>query len=222
MALPVLGIIGGTGDLGTALAGRWLHAGYEVVVGSRVSSRAMEIAAGLRSASDRGTIRGADNVETARNSDIIIIAVPYETQAAILGEIREYLDGKVVVNTVVPLNPPKVSVVRLPPAGSAAQEAQDLIGDRARVVSAFHNVSAAKLKGSTPVDCDVLVFGDDTDARAEIIRLIERIDLRAIDGGELANSAAAEALTAVLIGINRRNKIKGAGIRITGFQQPSA
>lgn len=222
MALPVLGIIGGTGELGTALALRWLRAGYDVIVGSRVSSRAEETAAGLRSASDRGTIRGADNTETAHNADIIFIAVPYETQGAILGEIRGHLDGKVVVNTVVPLNPPKVSVVRLPPTGSAAQEAQNLIGDRARVVSAFHNVSATKLKGSEPVDCDVLVFSDDSTARAAIIRLIESIDLRAIDGGELANSAAAEALTAVLIGINRRNKIKGAGIRITGFQQPSA
>lgn len=222
MALPVLGIIGGTGELGTALARRWLHAGYDVILGSRASPRAAEAAAELKSASDRGTVRGTDNAEAARSSDIVIITVPYETQAAILGEIREYLGGKVVLNTVVPLNPPKVSVVRLPPIGSAAQEAQYLIGDRARVVSAFHNVSATKLKGSQPVDCDVLVFGDDATARTAIIRLIENIDLRAIDGGELANSAAAEALTAVLIGINRRNKIKGAGIRITGLQQPSA
>ncbi len=218
-ARPVLGIIGGTGELGSALASRWLVAGYDVIVGSRVTARAEELANALRSKSDKATIRGADNTGTARDADIVVIAVPHDTQSAVLGEIAGHLDGKIVLHTVVPLCPPNISVVRLLPAGSAAQEAQALIGGRARVVSAFHNVSAAKLKVPGPVDCDVLVFGDDAAARATVAGLIEGIDLRPVDGGELANSVAAEALTAVLIGINRRNKIKGAGIRITGFQQ---
>jgi 8-hydroxy-5-deazaflavin:NADPH oxidoreductase len=210
-ALPSIAILGGTGDLGSALARRWAAAGYPVVIGSRTSEKAEALAREIG-----GTARGADNLEATRTAEIIVLAIPYSNHDAILQEIRAAAAGKIVLDAVVPLVPPKVSLVQLPPQGSAAQAAQTVLGPDVRVVSAFHNVSAKKLAGSEPVDCDVLVFGDDTEARKAIMALASAVGLRGVDGGFLANSVAAEALTAVLIGINRRYKVSGAGIRITG------
>jgi NADPH-dependent F420 reductase len=127
------------------------------------------------------------------------------------------VQGKIVVDAVVPLIQPKVSTVQLPERGSAAQIAQDLLGEGVRVVSAFHNVGASKLHHGERADCDVLVFGNDKAARDTVIELANLVASRGVDGGVLANSAAAEALTSVLIGINRRYKVPGAGIRITGL-----
>jgi NADPH-dependent F420 reductase len=143
--------------------------------------------------------------------------VPYATHAAILEEIKSAVDGKIVVDAAVPLVPPKVSVVQLPDEGSAAVAAQRILGETVRVVSAFHNVGAAKLRGGGPVDCDVLVCGDNKEARDVVIGLADAAGTRGVDGGALANSVAAEALTSILIGINRRYKVNGAGIRITGL-----
>jgi NADPH-dependent F420 reductase len=212
---PTIAIIGGTGELGSGLAMRWSAAGYAVVLGSRNKDKA-EAAARVLGPS----VRGADNIGAARAGDIVVVAVPYSSHAAILEEIRVAVGGKIVIDAVVPLVPPKVSVAQLPAAGSAAQIAQTLLGAGTRVVSAFHNVSASKLKAGGSPDCDVLVFGDDRRARETVIGLAETAGTRGVDGGALANSAAAEALTSVLIGINRHYKIDGAGIRITGL--PSA
>jgi NADPH-dependent F420 reductase len=107
--------------------------------------------------------------------------------------------------------------VQLPSEGSAAAIARNILGDEVRLVSAFHNVGASKLHSGEPVNCDVLVFGDEPAAREEVIRLAEILGTRGIHGGPLANSAAAEAMTSVLISINRRYKVAGAGIRITGL-----
>jgi hypothetical protein len=145
-----------------------------------------------------------------------VIAVPFSNHDAILDELKDCVAGKIVVDAVVPLVPPKVSLVQLPPQGSAAQIAQTRLGDEVRVVSAFHHVGAAKLRAGGEVDCDVLVFGNDRAARDAVIALADAIGTRGIDGGPIANSVAAEALTSVLIGINRRYKVDGAGIRITG------
>jgi hypothetical protein len=183
-----------------------------VVIGSRSSEKAEALAREIG-----GTARGADNLGAARSAEIIVLAIPYSNHEAILQEIRPAAAGKIVVDAVVPLVPPKVSLVQLPPQGSAAVAAQTLLGAEVRVTSAFHNVSAKKLAGSEPVDCDVLVFGDDAEARKTVMGLSTAIGLRGVDGGALANSVAAEALTAVLIGINRRYKVPGAGIRITGI-----
>ena len=147
----------------------------------------------------------------------MVIAVPYSSHAATLDEIREAVQGKIVVDAVVPLVPPKVARVQLPQEGSAAQIAQARLGSGVRVVSAFHNIGAAKLQAGGAVDCDVLVCGDDRAAREAVMGLADALGTRGVDGGPLANSAAAEALTSVLIGINRRYKIDGAGIRITGI-----
>jgi len=145
-----------------------------------------------------------------------VIAVPYSNHDAILDEIKDFVAGKIVVDAVVPLIPPKLSLVQLPAQGSAAQIAQARLGDSVRVVSAFHHVAAAKLRAGGAIDCDVLVFGNDREARDAVIALADAVGTRGIDGGPIANSVAGEALTAVLIGINRRYKVDGAGIRITG------
>jgi 8-hydroxy-5-deazaflavin:NADPH oxidoreductase len=213
---PTLAIIGGTGALGMGLAMRWAAAGYPVVLGSRSSERAKAAARDIESGKGAPPVRGDDNLGAAQAGDIVVIAVPFSNHEAILDEIRDAVAGKIVVDAVVPLVPPKVSLVQLPAQGSAAQIAHERIGDTARVVSAFHNVGAAKLRAGGAVDCDVLVFGNDRAARDSVIALVEAIGTRGIDGGPIANSASAEALTSILIGINRRYKVDGAGIRITG------
>jgi 8-hydroxy-5-deazaflavin:NADPH oxidoreductase len=210
---PTIAVLGGTGDLGSALARRWAAAGYPIVLGSRSKERAEAAAREMAAAS----VTGEDNFGAAKAADVVVLAVPYSNHEAILGEIKPAVAGKIVVDAVVPLVPPKVSVVQLPAEGSAAQSAQRLLGADVRVVSAFHNVGASKLHAGGSVDCDVLVFGDDKAARDLVIELANAAGTRGVDGGVLANSAAAEALTSVLIGINRRYKVDGAGIRITGL-----
>ncbi|WP_054312748.1 NADPH-dependent F420 reductase [Mesorhizobium sp. 1M-11] len=209
---PIIGIIGGTGDLGSGLAKGWTAAGYEVVVGSRSREKAETFAAELGDLA-----KGNDNVGAAAAADVVVLAVPFASHEATLEEIKPVLQGKILVDAAVPLVPPKVSVVQLPEAGSAAQIAQRLLGDGVRVVSAFHNVGASKLHAGGRADCDVLVFSDDKEARDTVIELAAVVANRGIGGGVLANSAAAEALTSVLIWINRNYKISGAGIAITGL-----
>ena len=218
LAHPTIAVIGGTGELGSALAKRWAVAGYPVVLGSRSKQKAQAAAEKMNAdAAPAAAVTGEDNRTAAAAAEIVIIAVPYASHESILDEIKPAVAGKIVVDAVVPLVPPKVSVVKLPPDGSAALIAQRLLAGTARVQAAFHNVSAAKLHSSGPVDCDVLVFGDEQAARAVVIELANAAGTRGVDGGPLANSAAAEALTSVLIGINRRYKVEGAGIRITGL-----
>lgn len=210
---PVIGIIGGTGDLGSGLAKGWAAAGYKVVIGSRSREKAAALAPELGAG-----VVGEDNVGAARAADIVVLAVPFSSHDATIEEIKPVVQGKIVVDAAVPLVPPKVSMVQLPGEGSAAQIAQRLLGDDVKVVSAFHNVGAAKLHAGGRVDCDVLVFSDDKEARAAVIEIAGAVANRGVGGGVLANSAAAEALTSVLIWINRHYKVPGAGIAITGLE----
>jgi NADPH-dependent F420 reductase len=212
VAKPVIGIIGGTGDLGSGLARAWAKAGYRVIIGSRSREKAIAAAADIAPG-----VEGEDNVGAARLADVIVLAVPFASHEASLLEIRPMVQGKIVVDAAVPLVPPKVSVAQLPSEGSAAQIAQRILGEGVRVVSAFHNVGAAKLHKGGRADCDVLVFSDDKAARDQVIALAGAVATRGIGGGSLANSAAAEALTSVLIWINRQYKVLGAGISITGL-----
>jgi 8-hydroxy-5-deazaflavin:NADPH oxidoreductase len=215
---PTLALIGGTGDLGTGLAMRWVAAGYPVIIGSRAAAKAADAAARLAPAAGAPAPRGLANAAAAAAADVVVITVPFASHEAILAEIRESVAGKVVVDATVPLVPPRVARVQLPPNDSAAVAAQKALGEAARVVSAFHNVAALKLQKGEPIDCDVLVFGDRPEDREVAIRLAQDAGLRALHAGPLANSAAAEALTSVLIGINRTYKVEGAGIRITGIR----
>lgn len=210
-----IAVLGGTGHLGHALARRWARAGHHVTLGSRSAERAAEAAAQLAQALGR-PVAGAANREAAATADIVVVTVPFDSQAGVLAEIREVVAGKLVVDTTVPLKAPKVMRVQLPPEGSAAQRAQAMLGEAVTLVSAFHNVAAHKLAADEVVDCDVLVFGDDKAARQRVVRLAHDAGLRGLHGGALANSAAAEALTSVLIFMNKTYAIDGAGLRITG------
>lgn len=190
-----IAVIGGSGKLGGALAGRWTKAGLTVIIGSRA---------------------GTPNAQAAALADIVVVTVPFAAQAATLADIAPHVAGKIVIDTTVPLVPPKVMRVQLPPEGSAAMGAKALLGDGVTVISAFHSVAAHKLATDQHVDCDVLVFGDDKAARGVGIALAEAAGLRGLHGGALVNSAAAEALTSVLIFLNKTYKVDGAGIKITG------
>jgi NADPH-dependent F420 reductase len=208
---PTIAVVGGTGDLGSAIARRLLAAGYPVIVGSRDAERASAVAATLGAGG-----RGASNVDAARDADIVIVTVPFASQAVILASIAPVVQGKLVVDTTVPLQPPKVMRVQLPPEGSAAQCAQKLLGPGVTLCSAFHNVAAHRLATDADIDCDVLVFGDDKAARERVVEIVNACRLRGLHGGALANSAAAEALTSVLIFVNKHYAVDGAGLRITG------
>jgi 8-hydroxy-5-deazaflavin:NADPH oxidoreductase len=218
---PTIAVIGGTGALGSGLATRFAAAGYPVILGSRTAEKAATAAAAINPGNGAPAVRGMDNVAAAQAGEIVAVTVPFATHDAIVGEIAAAVSGKIVIDTTVPLVPPKVATVQLPPHGSAAVAAQLKLGDGVRIVSAFHNVAAAKLQHGEAIDCDVLVCGNDRAARDAVIALVAAIGLHGVDAGPLANSVAAEALTSVLIGINRRYKIDGAGIRITGFPDRS-
>ena len=216
---PVLAIIGGTGTLGSALAARWAAAGYAIVIGSRDGARAEAAARRLAERPGAPPARGMPNRAAAAAADVVVLTVPWASHAQTLEEIRPHVAGKIVVDTTVPLVPPRVARVQLPAETSAALAAQGGLGEMARVVAAFHNVAAHKLQGNQRIDCDVLVFGDDAQDRAMVIALAEAAGLRGVHAGPLVNAVAAEALTAVLIGINRTYKVDGAGVRITGLDQ---
>ncbi|HEY5827312.1 MAG: NADPH-dependent F420 reductase [Hyphomicrobiaceae bacterium] len=214
---PTLAIVGGTGTLGSGLARRLAAAGYAVILGSRSADKAAEAARALPTAAGGPAPRGMSNADAAKAADVVIITVPWETQAKILDEIAPHVTAKLVVDTTVPLVPPRVARVQLPPEHSAALTAQKRLGASVRMVSAFHNVAGHKLQTDEPIDCDVLIFGDDPKDRAIVADLAKAAGLRGVHAGPLANSVAAEALTSVLIGINRNYKVDGAGIRITGI-----
>lgn len=210
-ALPVIAVIGGTGAEGSGLAMRWAQAGYRVLVGSRDAARAAEMAAGFGA-------EGMDNQAAASACDIAVLTVPYSAQRATLTDLSAALQGKILVDVTVPLVPPKVMRVQLPDEGCAALVAQSVLGDGVRVVSAFQNVSAGHLKDPEHViDCDVLITGDDPEARAEVVKLASAAGLNGIEAGPLDNAVAAEAMTSLLIWINRKYKSPGAGIRITAL-----
>ena len=214
--LPTLAIIGGTGALGGGLARRWAHAGYPVVIGSRSAEKAADVAAGLTAADGAPPVRGADNKSAAQTGDVVVITVPFGNHAAILEEIRTSVEGKLVIDATVPLVPPKVGTVQLPDSGSAAQMTHEILGEHANVVSAFHHIAADKLHQDGAIECDVLVCGNKKAARQSVITLIEALGMRGLHAGPIANSAAVEAMTSVLITINRTYKVSGTGIRVTG------
>lgn len=206
---PTIAILGGTGDLGGGLAVRWSRAGYKIIIGSRTLEKALDAAKVLGAA-------GMDNVSAAKACDIAVLTVPFANQKATLESVRDALAGKILIDVTVPLMPPRVARVQMPPEGCAALAAQAVLGENVTVVSAFQNVGASHLRDDHPVDCDVLVCGDRLAAREQVIELVEAAGMKGWHAGPLANSVAAEALTSVLIGINKRYQIEGAGLRITG------
>ena len=213
-----IAVLGGTGKEGSGLALRWANAGHHIVIGSRARERAQEAAAAINARVGIERAEGADNLAAAQRGDIVVLTVPYAAQLATLEEVRTALAGKILIDVTVPLVPPQVGRAQLPDGGSAVVKAQTMLGPGVRVVSAFQNVSAELLTElDQAVDCDVLVCGDDRDARAQVIALAQDAGMRAFHAGPLANSVVAEALTSVLITINRQYKVKHSGIAITGL-----
>ena len=217
---PRVAILGGTGSEGGGLALRFAAAGYDVAIGSRDAARAADAAHAINAKLNARHASGMGNEDAAERGEIVILAVPFSAQLATLTSVRSHLIGKILIDVTVPLVPPKVSQVQLPPEDSAVFAAQAMLGPGVRVVSAFQNVAAHQLKDlAHAVDCDVLVCGDDKAARQAVIDLAHAAGMRAWHAGPLINSIAAEALTSILIFMNRTYKSLGTGIRITGIPE---
>jgi NADPH-dependent F420 reductase len=213
-----IAVLGGTGQEGGGLALRWAKVGHRVILGSRNAEKAASVANEINRVLGQGNVSGASNKDAADEANIVVLTVPHSAQRVTVEEVRESLIGKILIDATVPLIPPKVARVQLPPEGSAVAAIQKLLGEEVRVVSAFQNVSAHHLKEfDHEIDCDVLVCGDNVPARETVIELASDIGLRALHAGPIVNSAAAEALTSILIAINMRYKVPGSGIRITGL-----
>jgi NADPH-dependent F420 reductase len=221
-ASSTVAIVGGTGSLGGGLARRLARAGLTVVIGSRDAAKASAAAQALAAALPGSRVTGLGNLAAAAAAELVVLAVPFANHRATLQEIAPALAGKILVDTTVPLVPPRVARVQLPPEGCAALAAQQLLGDGVTVVSAFQNVSADSLQSDEELDCDVLVTGNKAEAREVVVGLAQRAGLRAWHAGSLENSAAAEALTSVLIFMNKRYGGVHTGIRITGIGDGAA
>ncbi|MBX3510148.1 MAG: NADPH-dependent F420 reductase [Hyphomonadaceae bacterium] len=219
VAISSIAVLGGTGALGSGLALRWARAGYRVIIGSRDAERA-QAKAGELGALAGVAIAAMSYAEAAAAADLSVLAVPFRSQEEVLLQVREALAGKVLVDCTAPLAPPKVARVQMPPEGSAGIRAQQILGERVRVVSAFQDVGAKHLHHlDRPIDCDVLVCGDDKEARALVAELVDAAGMRGVIAGPLANSVAAEAMTSLLIFINKHYGCNEAGIRITGLPE---
>ncbi|MFQ5661129.1 MAG: NADPH-dependent F420 reductase [Gammaproteobacteria bacterium] len=214
-----ISVLGGTGNLGIALAWRWATAGYPIIIGSRDESRAQEAAAQVNARIGRNSVKGAVNPEAARDSEIVVLTVPFRSHQSTLETIKAELAGQIFIDTTVPIQPPRVDVVQLPKAGAVALETRTCLGEKARVAAAFHNISANLLNMDKAIHSDVLVTADDDTVRQEVMKLVEETGCRGLDAGVLANSAAAEAMTSVLIHLNKTYKVGHAGLLITGLDK---
>jgi len=214
MNKKLISLLGGTGDLGTGLATRLLKAGFKVIIGSRTLEKAQ-----LAERSLGKNTKGLLNKDAALQGEIVILTVPFAHQRGIVEECKTELKGKLFIDTTVPLMPPKVATVQLPNEGSAAEIAQNILGDDVRVVSAFQNISAELLQSDKEIDCDVLVCGNKKEWRQEVIDLVNTLGMKGWHAGMLPNSAAVEAMTSVLISINKHHAISHSGIKVTGLKK---
>jgi 8-hydroxy-5-deazaflavin:NADPH oxidoreductase len=218
--LLTVAVLGGTGKEGSGLAARWARSGYRVLIGSRDAQRAQQKADELNTALGGSYLIGTDNHSAAQEAAIVVLSVPYDAHTATLEALKDVVQGKIVVDVTVPLNPPKVRTVYLPEGKSASLEAQAILGPGVKIVTAFQNVSAHHLGDPNhSVACDVLICGDDEQAKEDVIQLAQAAGMRGLDAGPLANSVAVEALTPVLLYMNRKYKVPGAGIVITGIDE---
>jgi hypothetical protein len=219
--LYTIAIIGGTGKEGKGLAYRWSLAGHHVIIGSRKSEKAQRAVADLKPLLPEGNqLEGMENADAVAAAEIAVVTVPYSAHRPTLEGLKDVLSGKIVVDVVVPIVPPKVTKVQMPPAGSVAQEAQEILGDTCRVVDAFQNISYERLMNADDdVDCDVLVCGKTKAARQVVLGLVADTGLKGWDAGQIENAVVVEGMTSVLIGLNIQHKVKASGIRITGITE---
>lgn len=214
-----IAILGGTGEQGPGLALRWALAGEEVVIGSRQKEKGERVAAELNAELGRDLLRGTDNVEAAAAADVVFITVPYSAHVKTLETVRAQVQGKIFVDVSVPLDPDNARRVVMPEAGSATEEAKQILGDGVQVVCALQNISAHLLRdANATIDCDVLICGD-KDARPVVVELVRKLGINPIDVGPLAAASLIEPITALLIRLNIKNKVHSAGIRITGLSE---
>ncbi|MDP2965711.1 MAG: NADPH-dependent F420 reductase [Pelolinea sp.] len=217
----VIAIIGGTGKEGKGLAYRWAKAGYPVIIGSRNEEKAQAAVNELKKYLDSkdgssSLLFGKTNKEAVDICNIAVLTVPYEFHKSILQELKSNLQGKYLLDVTVPLVPPKVSTVQIPPFGSAALQAQRIVGEGVKVISAFQNISFELLLSENKIDCDVLVCGVDIESRELGLRLVSDAGLTGWDAGPLENSIVQEGLTSILIRINKKFGVHSAGIQING------
>jgi NADPH-dependent F420 reductase len=216
-----IGLIGGTGKEGRGLALRWARAGHEILIGSRDAEKARARAAELAPVGSQ--ITGGDNPWAARECEVAVLAVPYAAHNATLSELRPLLANKVLIDITVPLAPPKIRQVSLPAGKAAALEAQALLGPETKVVAGLHHVSGVHLADPDhAIECDVLLCSDDAAALTLALGLVSDLGLRALDAGPLCNAVALEALTPVLLHLNKRYASSGTGVRITGIDRDRA
>lgn len=215
-----IAVLGGTGKEGKGLVYRWAKAGYRVLIGSRAAEKARAAAADVLSMlGGSGSVEGLDNPTAAQKADIVVLTVPYSAHRDTLEAVKEAVKRKILIDVTVPLVPSKVAKVQMPPAGSAAQEAREILGEGAQVAAAFQNISHEHLLEGGDVECDVLVTGTGPEVRAEAIKLVEAAGLTGWDAGPIENSVVVEGLTSVLIGINKKYGSTHAGIKITGVKK---
>lgn len=211
-----IAILGGTGDVGTGFALRWGKSGHKIIIGSRVREKAETAVAKLLKSVPNLSVVAMENRAAAETGDIVVLTVPAAHQISTLTSVKDVLKGKILVDATVPLMPPKVGTVQLPTEGSAGKRAQELLGDDVMVVSAFQNIAANLMKTDVNIECDVLVSGNKKVARERVIQLAEDAGMHAWHAGPIDNAAAAEALTSILIQINKRYPISHSGIKIVG------
>ena len=210
-----IAIVGGTGNLGSGLAPRLAAPGVKIIIGSRDAEKAKNAVATLKPRLRAGELEGMTNRDAVKGAEFVVIAVPYEGHAQMVSDLKGQLGGKTVIDTVVPLNKGKPFV---PTAGSALLEAQQILGGEAPVVGALHNISAVDLGDADAPLGDVLVCGDNVEAKSKVMEIIERIGARAFDGGPASNAYVIEGLTGVIISLNRKYKSKHGSIKITGIR----
>ncbi len=215
--LLTIAILGGTGKEGRGLAYRWARAGYRVIIGSRSPEKAGATAQELMSMLEgHASIEGRSNLEAAQNGNIVALTVPYAAHRETLTAVKDALQGKILIDVTAPLDPAQVTTVWMPPAGSAAQEAREILGEGVGVATAFQTISHERLLYGAPGESDVLVTGTSPETRAEVLKLVEAADLTGWDAGPIENSMVVEGLTSILIHINKQHDGTHAGIRITG------
>jgi 8-hydroxy-5-deazaflavin:NADPH oxidoreductase len=214
---PSLAIIGGTGKEGSAIAMRFAKAGVRTIIGSRDAAKAQNMANTINNRFNIKNTEGYTNREATAKADIVLLAVPYDGMKPILEDIKPATAGKVIINIASSLDAEKKSRARINPAGSIAMEIQTFLGESTKVVDAFQNISPEQLeKFDDRIETDVLVVGADRETRDMVICLIKKIGIDAFDAGMIQNAVVVECMTAALIAINIRYKIKGAGIRLIG------
>jgi hypothetical protein len=193
-------------------------AGEDVIIGSRNQDKAEKVADELNAELGGKKIQGFDNVKAAEAADIVVLTVPYSAHLATLESVKSQVKGKILVDVSVPLDPENPRKMKMPAAGSATEEAQAFFGADTKVVAAFQNVAAHLLRDPKhAIDCDVLVCGNDADAKKTVMGLIAKMGMHAYDVGTADGARVIEGFTSILIRLNIRNKVKGAGLQLTGL-----